>query len=219
MAAVLGHLIIETAGIEEELAEALDTVLRVEIEEEGEINGEGKVGGEETQGELGAIEFLTQEAEPTGTTLVDSRNGFNELSRLAMLWTVHHCWPAGTRFMFNCYRQWAQLVLRQPRELPVTILSREGVTQEDSLLMLLYRTTPITLAEELREADLILLSPFHADDAAFEISEQQNAHPIKMLTKRGPDQGYFSQPDKYLFISDTPGQEEAAKRELAAEGL
>ena len=37
--------------------------------------------------------------------------------------------------------------------------------------------------------------------------------------KRGPDQGYFPEPDKSLFISDTPGKEEAGKREFAKEGL
>ena len=37
--------------------------------------------------------------------------------------------------------------------------------------------------------------------------------------KRGPDQGYFSEPAKSLLILDTPGQEEAAKREFAIEGL
>ena len=37
--------------------------------------------------------------------------------------------------------------------------------------------------------------------------------------KRGPDRGYFLEPDKSIFISDTPGQEEAEKREFAIEGL
>ena len=37
--------------------------------------------------------------------------------------------------------------------------------------------------------------------------------------KRGPDRRYFSDPDKYLFILDIPGQEEAEKREFDAEGL
>ena len=37
--------------------------------------------------------------------------------------------------------------------------------------------------------------------------------------KRGPDRGYFPEPAKSLFILDTPGQEEAAKREFAVEGL
>ena len=37
--------------------------------------------------------------------------------------------------------------------------------------------------------------------------------------KRDPDRGYLPDPAKSLFISDTPGQETAAKREFAAEGL
>ena len=31
--------------------------------------------------------------------------------------------------------------------------------------------------------------------------------------------GYLPEPAKYLFISDTPGQEEATKREFAIKGL
>ena len=71
----------------------------------------------------GALEFLTQESDPSGTTLVAARNGFNEMNHLAILWTVRHRWLAGARFAFNCYRDWAQLLLRQPGEPPVTILS------------------------------------------------------------------------------------------------
>eukprot|EP00957_Ditylum_brightwellii_P138148 10531197-Ditylum_brightwellii.AAC.1 len=63
---------------------------------------------------------------PGGTTLVDARNGFNEISRLAMLWKVRHRWPAGAQFVFNCYRHWAQLVIRQPGSDPVVLHSREG---------------------------------------------------------------------------------------------
>ena len=37
--------------------------------------------------------------------------------------------------------------------------------------------------------------------------------------RRGPYQAYFLEPDKSLFISDTPGQQEALKREFAVEGL
>ena len=96
-----------------------------------------------------ALEFLTQDAELSGMTLVDSRIGFNDLRRLAMLCTVQHRWPTGARFLFNCYEHWAQLLLHQPGELPVTILSREGFTQGDPLSMVLYGITLVPLAEEL----------------------------------------------------------------------
>ena len=40
-----------------------------------------------------------------------------------------------------------------------------------------------------------------------------------MLMERGPDRGYFPDSAKFLFILDTPGQEEAARREFATDGL
>ena len=39
------------------------------------------------------------------------------------------------------------------------------------------------------------------------------------MIKRGLERGYFPKPAKSLFISENPGQEEAAKREFAKEGL
>ena len=217
MAVGFNNLKIETAGFEEEeeevLAEALEMEVQVDRGSEGEEEGRG------TQRALEALEFLTQEADPSGTTIVDARHGFNELSRLAMLWTVQHCWPAGARFAFNGYKHWAQLLLRQPREMPVTILSREGVTQGDPLSMVLYGITLVPLAEELRAADPGLLSLFYANDAAFGGSAQSSAQLLKLLMKRGPDRGYFPERAKSLLIVDTPGQEEAAKRKFAKEGL
>ena len=136
-----------------------------------------------------------------------------------MLWTVRHRWPEGARFVFNCYRHWAQLLLCQPGEPPVKILIREGVTQGDPLPMVLYGITLVPLAEELRTADTGLLSPFYADDVAFDGLAQQSAQLLKLLINRWPDRGYLTEPAKSLFISNTPGQEEATNREFDAEGL
>ena len=85
--------------------------------------------------------------------------------------------------------------------------------------MVLYGITLVPLTEEVRAADMGLLSSFYADDAVFDCSERQIVQLLKLLMKRGPDQGYFPELDKSLFISDTPGQEEAAKRGFAKEGL
>ena len=101
-----------------------------------------------------------------------------------MLWTVRHRWPSGARFAFNCYKHWAQLLLRQPGEPPVKILSREGVTQVDPISMVFYGITLVPLAEELRAADPGLLSPFYADDAAFDGLAQHSAQLLKLLMKR-----------------------------------
>ena len=70
------------------------------------VEAEGSEGEEEGGGTLRALEaleFLTKEADPSGTTLIDARNGFNKLSRLEMLRTVQHRWTAVARFAFNCY--------------------------------------------------------------------------------------------------------------------
>ena len=115
----LTYLSIETAGTEEEVAERFETALEMEMEE----TCEGEKGGEDTRRALGAQKYLTQDAESSGTTLVDAHNGFNKLSRLTMLWTVRHHWPAGARFSFNCYRHLAQLLLCQLGELTVIVLS------------------------------------------------------------------------------------------------
>ena len=64
-----------------------------------------------------------------------------------------------------------------------------------------------------------LLSPFYADDAVFDGFSRRSAQLLKLLMKRGPDRGYLPKPAKSFFISDTPGQEEAAKQEFAVEGL
>ena len=74
------------------------------------------------------IGILAQDTDPGVTTLVDACNGFNKLSSLAILWMVHHCWPEEASFAFNCYRHWEHVLLRQPGDTPVVLLSQEGVT-------------------------------------------------------------------------------------------
>ena len=72
----------------------------MEVKEEGG----GEEGGVGTLRALGTLDFLTQGAEPSGTTIIDARNGFNKLSRLAMMCTVRNLCLAGARFVFNCCR-------------------------------------------------------------------------------------------------------------------
>ena len=96
--------------MEEDAAEGLEAALGMasqDMEVEEDRGSKGWDDKEETQRALGYLELLIQEAEPSRTTLVDAHNGFNELSRLAMLWTMRHCWPVGSKFAFNCYRNWA----------------------------------------------------------------------------------------------------------------
>ena len=53
----------------------------MKVDGDGEEKGKGKEGGVGTPRSLGSLELLTQDSEPSRTTLVDAYNGFNKLSR------------------------------------------------------------------------------------------------------------------------------------------
>ena len=93
------------------------------------------------------------------TLLVVARNGFNELGRKTMLWTVCHTWDAGARFAFNCYRHLAQLIVRQAGGPCSIILAEKSVIQGDPLAMILYSLAMAPLVTELRAAISEVLQP------------------------------------------------------------
>ena len=130
---------------------------------------------------LKSIGFQTLEAYMGGTAIIDARNGFNKLIRLTIMWTVRRCWPAGVKFVFNFYKHWEKLFLRQLGSPPVTLLIREGVTQRNPLFMVLYRITLSPLAEDLWAADPGLLTIFYLDDAVFDGLTWRSAQILKML--------------------------------------
>ena len=68
-------------------------------------------------------------------------------------------------------------------------------------------------------ADPGILSPFYADDEAFDGLAQRSAQLLKLFMERGADWGYFPEPDKSHFIRGTSGQEKSVRREFAAEGV
>ena len=69
--------------------------------------------------------------------------------------------------------------------------------QGDPLSMVFYGITFVPLAEDLRTADLGLLSPFYADDASFDGSARRSVQILKLLMKRGADRGYFPDPAQH----------------------
>ena len=86
-------------------------------------------------------------AEEEAALMVDASNGFNELSRKAMLWTVRHRWADRARLAFNCYYHSAILLLHHRNQDATVLLLREGVTQGDPLSMVVYGLTLVPLAE------------------------------------------------------------------------
>ena len=150
---------------------------------------------------------------PHGTACIDARNGFNELNRKAMLWTVRHLWAAGARFAFNCYRHSAQLVLRRDGNECNILQSREGVTQGDPLSMVLYGLALVPLAKFLRASVPSVIQPWYADDCAMSGKVEDIATAMRLLLRHGPPRGYYPEPSKSILVCRT-GDRPRARRVL-----
>jgi hypothetical protein len=109
--------------------------------------------------------LLIYEEEEWGFLGFDAANAFNELNRMAMLWTIRHEWPSGARFAFNCYRHCATLVIRGKGGTVVLIFSKEGVTQGDPLSMFGYGIGILPLIRKLKLEFPALKQPWYANDA------------------------------------------------------
>ena len=143
-------------------------------------------------------------------TCVDARNGFNKLSRMAMLWTVRHRWSKGSRFAFNCYRHACILIVHQDGDECLEILSEEGVTQGDPLAMILYGIDLIPLAEYIQAAVLSVLQIWYADSSAFAGKASGIKRCMEILIRMGPTHGYHLEPAKSISIGK-PEHEARAK--------
>ena len=155
----------------------------------------------------------TTDTDPFVRLTVDARNGFNELSRKALFWTVRHRWVAGARFAFNCYRHQATLIVRRPGKPCYTICSAEGVTQGDPLSMVLYGIALTPLAERIKAATQGITQSWYADDAAIAGPASKVKAAFHLLQQWGPDRGYHPEPNKSIVVAPTHHHEQA-KRHL-----
>ncbi len=150
--------------------------------------------------------------DPTVLLLADADNGFNNLSRYAMLWEARHRWPSGSRFAYNLYRHECRLLLRgPPGTTPALLLSREGVMQGCVWGMILYGIGLLPLAEHLRQQDPTVLQPWYADDFAMEGPSSRVATLFTTLCQKGPSIGYFPAPAKSWAICPRASEPSARK--------
>jgi hypothetical protein len=160
-----------------------------------------------------AAKLLWQEhsdEEEWGFLLVDASNAFNEGNRLLMLWTVRHEWPSGARYVFNCYRHFAILVIRNGYDDQfLTILSKEGVTQGDPLAMVMYGVGLLPLIRILKKTVPDLHQPWYADDAGAGGTFQNIRLYFEKLQEFGPPRGYFPEPSKSILIVRNHNKEKA----------
>jgi hypothetical protein len=154
---------------------------------------------------------------PEELTLADARNGFNELSHYAMLWTARHCWPKGARFAFNCYRHYERCLVRCPGGKPSILLSREGVTQGCPQSGILYGLGLLPLVEFLQcnsdakqPSNSMVLQPWYTDNLAMMGASKRIVRVFQLLMEKGLSMGYFPESVKMYHIC--PKEEEAEAR-------
>ena len=133
--------------------------------------------------------------------LIDARNSFNEENRTDILWAVRHEWPSGAQFTFNCYRQWATLVVRETGDRSGHFFnSKEVMTQGGPLAMIAYGIGVLPLTRELWGSHPRVTQLWYADDVgAGGKFDHIQAH-IRNLLASGPPRGYYLDPTKIILV-------------------
>ena len=198
---------VRPVGIGEALRRILGKVMvmvtRYEVEEVAGVSQlcAGVKGGIE-----GAIHAMTDmfegnKMEGWGVLLVDAKNAFNSLNRIAVLWNARIMWPRCSKFIFNTYRGWALLVVADGKSI---VFSREGVTQGDPLSMFLYAVGTLPLIRKLNSSEVTQV--WYADDASATGMLNDLKSWFEQLVDCGPSYGYFPEPAKsYLIVDERYG--------------
>ena len=83
-----------------------------------------------------------------------------------MLWAVWHECPSGAQFIFNYYRHWATMEVRDLEYGSSHFLhSKEGATQGYPLAMIAYIIRFLPFIQELRDAHPYVTKTWYEDDA------------------------------------------------------
>ena len=142
--------------------------------------------------------------EGCGFLLIDTRNVFNEDNQTEMTWEVRHDWPSGAQFTLKCYLHWATLVIRNGAATGHFLYSKEGVTQEYTLVMTAYGIGVLSLIRELQEAHPKVSKPWYADDAGMvRTSPHILSHPDAIMV-RGIHKGFIPEPTNIILVISDP---------------
>ena len=131
-----------------------------------------------------------------GVLLVDAKNAFNSVNRVAALWNARVLWPRCSRFLFNTYRGYARLFVQGSDQV---LLSKEGVTQGDPLSMMMYAVAVLPLIHSLDDSHRWIQN-WYADDSSC-IGELSFIRQwFDRLLSGGPAYGYFPEPSKTVLV-------------------
>ena len=135
-----------------------------------------------------AVRTAFDSSDSEAVLLVDATNAFNSLNRQVALQNIRRLCPPLATILINTYRA--------PTEMFVdgdTLFSREGTTQGDPLAMPMYALATIPLINKLKGYPKQI---WYADDAAAVGKLAELRVWWDILTKEGPNFGYYPNPSK-----------------------
>ncbi len=126
--------------------------------------------------------------------LVDATNAFNSLNCQTALQNIRRSCPALATILINTYRDPTDLFIDGDR-----LLSQEGTTQGDPLVMPMYALATVPLINSLSKNHVTQI--WYVDDAAAigKISDLREWW--ETLTKGGPSFGYFPNLNKTWLVT------------------
>ena len=151
-----------------------------------------------TEAAIHALRASFQQEETEAVLLVDATNAFNALNRESVLHNIRYLCPALATILINIYRDSSDLYVDGH-----TLLSEEGTTQGDPLVMPMYALATIPLIKYLSSTSSNM-QVWYADDAAASGSLTSLRVWWDNLTSAGPAFGYFGNAKKtWLVTKDT----------------
>ncbi len=140
-----------------------------------------------------AMHEVFDDQKTEGVILVDATNAFNRLNRQTALLNSQYLCPALSKTLINTYRDSSQLFISGE-----VIPSQEGSTQGDPLAMAMYAVATTPLIQRLSDDDIKQI--WFADDAS---AAGRLIHIKKwwdMISKIGPEYGYYPNPNKTSIV-------------------
>ena len=131
-----------------------------------------------------------------GMLVMDASNAFNSINRLSLLWNIRVLWPRASRFIYNTYMGWSPLIMKG---CSTEILSKEGVTRGDPLLMFIYAIATIPLIRKLNYISNIT-QLWYADNSSAISGLSHLRMWLDLLIEIGPYYGYTPEPHKSSLI-------------------
>ena len=143
-----------------------------------------------------AMDRTFQEEWCEGVLLVDADNAFNRLNRTAALHNIKRSCPLLHQFLHNSYKSPAKLHLGDG----TFILSKEGVTQGDTVAMAKYALGTRDLILRLKQESEHVVQVWYADDGNAGGRLRLLKEWWDLLNRIGPQYGVFPKPTKTNLV-------------------